>query len=463
MAYKAYITTIKNLRKHPNADRLQLGECFGNTICVDLTYQPEQVGIYFPTDGQLSVEFAEANNLLRKKDENGNPCGGYMDPEKRNVKTIKLRGEKSDGLFLPLTSLASFGDISTLAVGDTIDVFNGHEICRKYIPKRNQRPTSENRIKRKAKYTVAPTFYEHADTEQLAYNLDAFKVGDEVEITLKMHGTSQRTGYHKIFQGMKRTLLDRLLRREGTPIYDWGYVSGTRRTVLNGYEGGFYGNDHFREKHANFFEGKLWKGETVYYEVVGFIDSGAPIMAECANKKLNDKEFVKQYGETTTFSYGCRPLGVDMNVSYFEGNVEEGIVKEYPQSDLYVYRMTMTNEDGDTVEYTPDFMRYRCEQMGAKTVPVFWRGIIPNENYLNTEYNASAGEYIKMIAEKFYDGPDPIGKTHIREGVVCRIINRPKFAAYKHKNHTFKMLSGIIVEAVADGEVAVDNTVIEEL
>lgn len=51
MAYVAYVTTIKNLRKHPNADRLQLGECFGNTICVDLTYQPEQVGIYFPTDG----------------------------------------------------------------------------------------------------------------------------------------------------------------------------------------------------------------------------------------------------------------------------------------------------------------------------------------------------------------------------------------------------------------------------
>ena len=28
--YNAYITRIKNLRKHPNADRLQLGECFGN-------------------------------------------------------------------------------------------------------------------------------------------------------------------------------------------------------------------------------------------------------------------------------------------------------------------------------------------------------------------------------------------------------------------------------------------------
>lgn len=451
-----YITTLKNVRPHSNADRLLLGDCFGNTVCVSTEYTEGQIGIYFPCDLQLSVEFAEANNLLRKKDENGNPCGGYMDPEKRNVKTIKLRGEKSDGLFLPLASLASFGDISTLAVGDTIDVFNGHEICRKYIPKRNQRPISENRIKRKAKYTVAPTFYEHADTEQLAYNLDAFKACDEVEITLKMHGTSQRTGYHKIFQGMKRTLLDRLLRREGTPIYDWGYVSGTRRTVLNGYEGGFYGNDHFREKHANFFEGKLWKGETVYYEVVGFIDSGAPIMAECANKKLNDKEFVKQYGETTTFSYGCAPA---TGIKAYESESYENAL---PQNDMYVYRMTMTNEDGDTVEYTPDFMRYRCEQMGAKTVPVFWKGDIPEYPATADDDTVSPGEWIKNVAEKFYDGPDPIGKTHIREGVVCRIINRPKFAAYKHKNFAFKVLEGIIKETAEAPDMEEAEALIEE-
>ena len=109
--YNAYVTTIKNLRKHPNADRLQLGECFGNTVCVNLDYTEGQIGIYFPTDGQLSIEFAEANNLLRKKDENGNNVGAYMDPTKRNVAAIRLRGEKSDGLFLPLTCLESFGDI----------------------------------------------------------------------------------------------------------------------------------------------------------------------------------------------------------------------------------------------------------------------------------------------------------------------------------------------------------------
>ena len=453
--YNAYVTRIKNLRKHPNADRLQLGECFGNTVCVSLEYTDNQLGIYFPCDGQLSVEFAEANNLLRKKDDAGNSIGGYMDPNKRNVTAIRLRGEKSDGLFLPLTCLESFGDISTLKEGDVINTFNGHEICCKYIPRRNHRQgrVSDGNRTRKKKVDAAPLFAEHADTEQLAYNLGAFKPGDEIEITLKMHGTSQRTGYLPVFKGYKRTFKDWLLRRDGKPIYDWGYVSGTRRTVLDNYDGGYYGSNEFREQHSKTFEGKLWKGETVYYEVVGFTHTGAPIMAEGNNEKLG-KDFVKQYGKTTVFSYGCRPLGLDMNVSYFEGNIEEGIVKEYPQSDIYVYRMTMTNEDGAVVEYAPDFMRYRCEQMGVKTVPVMWKGIIPAHtgDAAAIRLGQDAGAWIKEKAERFYDGPDPIGKTHVREGVVVRIVNRPKFCAYKHKNHNFKMLSGIAIEqAEAEG------------
>ena len=444
MAYKAYVTELKNVRKHPNADRLLLGDCFGNTVCVNLDYVEGQVGVYFPTDGQLSMEFADANNLVRKKDENGNNVGGYMDPDKRNVKAIKLRGEKSDGLFLPLECLESFGDITQLRVGDTIDVFNGHEICKKYIPRSNVRRGhySEGNKTRKHKVPVAPLFMEHADTEQLAYNLAAFKSGDEIEITLKMHGTSQRTAYLPTLQGYKRTFWDRLTGKEGTPVYAWGGVSGTRRVVLEDFEGGFYGSNAFREQHSKFFEGKLWKGETVYYEVVGFTDTGAPIMAECNNKKLNDPDFVKQYGDITIFSYGCAPNGVGY---YFdEEHNQIGIENALPQSDIYVYRMTMTNEDGDVVEYTPDFMRYRCEQMGAKTVPVLWKGIIPENPGSANDPTISAGEWIKNVAERFYDGPDPVGKTHVREGVVVRILNRPKFAAYKHKNFAFKCLEGIV-------------------
>lgn len=419
--YNAYVTRIKNLRKHPNADRLQLAECFGNTVCVSLEYVDNQLGVYFPTDGQLSVEFAEANNLLRKKDENGNNIGGYMDPDKRNVCAVKLRGEKSDGLFLPLNCLENFGDISSLKEGDLINVFNGHEICCKYIPRSNRRSGSGSggNKTRKKKINIAPLFMEHADTEQLAYNLNAFKPGDEIEITLKMHGTSQRTGYLPTFKKYKRNFVDFILRREGKPVYDWGYVTGTRRTVLENYDGGYYGSNEFREAHSKFFEGKLQKGETVYYEVVGFTHTGAPIMAEGKNDKLG-KEFVKQYGKTTVFSYGCEPN----------------------ESQIYVYRMTMTNEDGYVIEYTPDFMRYRCEQIGVKYVPVFTHFILHD---YDLEMNArTAGEIVKDVSEKYYDGTDIIGKNHIREGVVVRIVNRPKFTAFKHKNYSFKMLEGII-------------------
>ena len=463
--YKAYVTQIKNLHKHPNADRLQLGECFGNTVCVNLDYTEGQVGVYFPTDGQLSAEFAEANNLLRKKDDAGNSIGGYMDPDKRNVTAIRLRGEKSDGLFLPLECLESFGDISTLKVGDTIDTFNGHLICEKYIPRRKNRQggNEQGNKTRKKKIDVAPLFKEHVDTEQLAYNLSAFKPGDEIEITLKMHGTSQRTGYLPVVNGYtaplaatwiaKRRGLFKLLKptkrmvewaeNNIKPVYDWGYVSGTRRTVLENFDGGYYGSNEFRERHSKFFEGKLWKGETVYYEVVGFTHTGTPIMATGDNKKLNDKEFVKKYGKETVFSYGCNPNGcTDGELTKYATDAHGNklvVFTQLPQSDIYVYRMTMTNEDGNVIEYTPDFMRYRCEQMGVKTVPVFSRFIIPT---VMSECNT--GEYVTYMAEADYDGPDPIGKTHIREGVVVRILNRPKFTAYKHKNFSFKVLEGII-------------------
>jgi hypothetical protein len=45
---------------------------------------------------------------------------------------------------------------------------------------------------------------------------------------------------------------------------------------------------------------------------------------------------------------------------------------------------------------------------------------------------------------KYMEITDPIGKTHISEGVVVRIENRERFTAFKHKSFTFKCLEGIV-------------------
>lgn len=413
--YNAYITEVKELRKHSNADRLQVATFFGNDTIVGLDVKVGDVGIYFPTDGQLGEEYASVNNLVRRKDENGNNVGGYLDPDKRNITAIKLRGEKSDGLFMPLTSLETFTDITKLKVGDMISILDGVMICQKYIPRTNKRARIEhaNKIKKKVETEKFPLFAEHTDTEQLAYNLNSFKEGDVCYITLKMHGTSQRTAYtlKEKYRKLPYWLYKIAKFFKIKPKKSWEMVTGTRRCVCTGFskDTGYYGDNTFRKQYHDYFKGKLYKGEEVFYEVLGYVNENTLIMGEVSNKKTNDKEFIKQYGETTKFTYGCKP--------------NESIIR--------VYRMTMTNEDGYVVEYPTELVRRRCEEMGVEFVPVFEKFIFTTK------------EDLMERVEKYYDGPDPVGIVHIREGVVVRIDNSTKFRAYKHKNFNFKCIEGI--------------------
>ena len=131
---------------------------------------------------------------------------------------------------------------------------------------------------------LPPLFVEHADTEQLAYNLGAFRSGDEVEITLKMHGTSQRTGFLPVFSGFRRTIWDKLFRRDGEPIYTYDIVTGTRRTVINGEDGGYYGSNAFRMPHRAIPWKAGRKGKPCVYCRLLRVYAGTPTMASVVTK-----------------------------------------------------------------------------------------------------------------------------------------------------------------------------------
>lgn len=160
---------------------------------------------------------------------------------------------------------------------------------------------------------------------------------------------------------------------------------------------------------------------------------------------------LRQYGNTMEFSYGCSPNGKKK----MYGEDEEGhfmIEQDMPQQDFFVYRITQTLVDGSIIELSGDQMRHRCEELGCKCVPLMAKFVIPNQAEINLlsmeghDFENTPGGYVQWMAEHYYDGPDPIGKTHIREGVVVRIVNRKGFAAYKHKNPIFKICAGIATD-----------------
>ena len=401
MSYCGYITRLKNVKKHKNADRLQVAEVFGNGVIIGLDMNEGDLVFYLPTDGKLSEEFAIENRLTRS-------MGGYLDDNKLNITTIRLRGEKSDGLIMPIKSLEKFVDIETLKEGDTVTTLGGKLICEKYVPrgKHSKQMPNQKQGKKKEVKESFPFFEQHIDTSQLAYNTRSFKVGDLIYITLKLHGTSQRTAY--TIKKTKPNFIEKLFKLKSKK--NWEYISGTRRVTLNNFDGGFYGSNEFRKQHHDFFVGKLQKGEEIFYELVGFSKEDQLIMPECNNKKTKDKEFIKEFGEKTRFTYGC----------------------ENGKSDIYVYRMTMTNEDGHVVEYPWELVKLRCEQMSVKHCPELEKFIFTTTDDLLQRVNSHES------------GADPIGKTHIREGVIVRIEGKEKFTALKQKNFEFKVLEGII-------------------
>ena len=414
--YCAYITTLKGLRKHDNADRLQCVEVFGQNVIVDLSYKEGQKVIFFPSDGQLSSEYATENNLVRVKDENDNNIGGYMDAEKRNVTAIRLRGEKSEGLVLPIETLSKYTDISKLKDGDQVTVLNGHEICRKYIPIGKKRSLNNSQAGKKNKVVKEsisyPFFEEHKDTAQLAYNMSAFKPGDTIYITRKLHGTSART-MKTVKVTKKNTKLRRLLHMKPKTTREVSVVSGSRRVVLKDMtkNDGYYSDNGFRKKYHDLLKDRLPEGMEVFYEIVGYVNETTPIMGSVSNKGVKEKKFTKKFGSTTTFSYGCDP----------------------GENEMYVYRMTMTTADGTVVELPWETIEVWCDRLGIKHVPDLEKFIFTTPEDLRERVN------------KYLEGmpADEIGKTHIAEGVVVRIDNRESFTAYKDKVFEFKVIEGI--------------------
>lgn len=435
MAYHGYVFEMKEeyIFPHPNADKLVLCKIFDTQCIISKDYRIGELYIFFPESGRLSDEYCQVNDLVRRKDENGNPAGGFLEPGKQNVKTIRLRKEVSEGMIMNIASLATFGDVSELRAGDTIDTFNGHEICRKYIPRRNPPSTHAGERKNKKshhKVEVEYVFPQHCDTEQLRFCLNKFKCGDLITISEKLEGTSFREIMSPVKK--KNNFIRKLLHLPEKMVYE--PLCGTRRTTVSSDRGGYYGTNAFRLDVHNQIVPHLRPNLEVFGEIVGWTgEGGTPIMGEVDTTCLQDKEFTKKYGKKMIFHYGC----------------EEGTY------DFYIYRIAEIDNEGDVVvEYSTDQIKRWCEMNGFKMVPILYRGFIPD--------GVNAGEYVMELAKQYCDGESTIA-PHWREGCVIRRDNiAGKFDVAKHKNDSYKIMKGMFVEKL-DNVETIDEDILAEL
>lgn len=395
----AIIVELKNVRKHPNADKLYLANVVGTTVVVGEDSKDGDIGVYFDSNLKLSPEFLSSNNLYRHETLNSDgKTKGYFEDNGR-VKCIKLRGELSDGLFCKLDSLKTTlesnkkkYDESKLVVGYEFNDLSGLKICEKYVIIQHISGTPGQKKGRNTLYSKM--FVEHFDTDQYMRNMNNITPG-MIYLCEKEHGTSHRTGYVLVdtVETPIRKYLGKLLKLFKIELLSekWTYLNGTRRVVLTeDKKNTSYHDNTMRDEVLAKLDGCLLKGEELYMEIVGFEKTGAQIQ----------KGFV----------YGC----------------EQG------QYDVLLYRVTMNNVDGKVFDMPREYVYKRADELGLRKPTLFTK-----------YYYDGSPESLEKLTELvvgYAQGQSSICDKTLKEGVVVWYMNNyGHWTALKYKSDAFKL------------------------
>lgn len=421
----AFIAKIDKIEFVEGANTICRGYVLGTQIVIGKESKVGDIGIFFPSELQLSEEYCFENSLFRHSNLNKDNTKKSYFEDNRRVRSQPFLGIKSDGFFTSLESLSyTKYDISKLKVGDTTTELNGKVICQKYYNERTLRAIS-NRQKQnqKKKEIKAPFFKEHLDTKQAKHYIDSIPVNSLVSIVSKSHGTSGRVSYTKIIHSLNKfkSLINKVIPIFKTESYE--YITGSRRCVLypdkDKGKVGFHGSEQYRWDILDSLKPYLTKDMTIYFEIVGFVN-GKPIMPIHDVTKLKDKRMVEKYGKSMTYKYGCKP-------------------HEYK---VKIYRITFTTQNNESIDFTQSQLEDWCGKRGLFCCKPIVAPFI---------YDGNKENLTKLI-ERLTEREDELGEDYldsecILEGIVLRFDCgelTPLFL--KNKNYCFKLMEGIVQE-----------------
>ena len=434
-----FISKNKNFKEEYCATVVQIGETFpiegkdrivktlvnGLSIVIGKDeFKTGDIAVYCANETCLHELFLHLNSMYEDKELNiDQEKKGYINKHGR-IRVVKLGGVPSYGLLIHPSSIATFinepvEDVTKFLeshIGEDFDEINGERFCQVYVPPTKhvqERGSKADRLKKKLdrfKMLIEGSFRLHYDTQMWAKNVHQFTPEDEVDITVKVHGTSAI--YANILTNVPTNWFKRMWRKyvRHIPEYDQAYniVYSSRTVIKNQYinkkqkPGGYYSDDVWGY-YAKKLEGVIPQNYCIYCEIAGFTPNGSPI----------------QKG----YDYGCSHVAEE-------------------KSKLMVYRIT---KDGKELEISEviEFGKYLSEKLGDIIMPLtlLYHGslgdLYPELDRTN-HWHENLLENMKVDKRFAIEDDEPLCKTKVpREGIVIRRCNDPVPEAFKLKGDRF--------------------------
>jgi len=429
--YLATVVKVPTIKEHPNADKLEIVDVFGNSIIIGKgSYTEGELVVYFPIESAISLKFLSWANLRDSAEMNADgKTKGFFGKHGR-VKAISLRSIPSQGFLFKVSELVKYYEIdeNTFNLGDTFDTVGDDILVKKYI-KGTDRGQGEQNVKktrvpkwldktigvmprpiRRNAYIFINSWYNrnsegiksqivdgefrfHYKTEQLGRNIFILKPEDSITISSKMHGTSailSNIVCKKPFNPI-RSIGNKFGAK--IPSTEYKFVYSSRSVLKNRRDGKF--TDDVWGIIASELKDEIPEGYTVYGEIVGYTPGGAMV----------------------------------------QKNYDYGITRG--KCEFFVYRITYNLSDGKVKELEWYEIEEFCYEHGMRNVKVYYNGLasdlfdIPLDNdWHETFLSKLKDNHLDNVCEQCTTGS-------INEGIVLRIESSEKKTALKFKSPKF--------------------------
>lgn len=400
--YLSKVVKIKNIQKHPNADKLQIVVIDFQTVITGLDAKEGDLYVYFPIECKINKDFLSFTNSFRDKSLNKDQEKvGFFD-ENGRVKAMKLRAEKSCGYIVPIQVVEEFTKTGISEyVDQEFDTINGIKMLEKFVVKERASSDCNKQGKQpKISRLIEGQVHLHVDTGNLRKNSYKIKPSDLISVTYKTHGTSFWVSNVLVKKNL--TWVEKILHKFGVNVVDTEYdlVYGSRNVVKNKSledskaKDSFYGYD-------------LW--EDIKNEIGEFIPKGLSLFGEYTGFDKNGKHIQKGY------DYGC---------AQGKGKIE-------------VYRITQTTPDGLVFEFSYPQIEEFCLKFGLTASYIYYTGRAVDMYNLDVNEHWNE-EFVKCLEKDYNDKNCFMCNNPVpEEGVVVRKESLFNCEAYKLKSFSF--------------------------